>query len=183
MNKFFRFTIFSVFFALCCVFVFFVSSFKGISLSANTNEITQEEIIEEENQDEIILEENEPLFENEKLNELSNWIVSLIVSFLGSSLFYFLAKLIIKGSIKELKNKVLQLEEDKKLSEESKKQYENKIDELEKILLKYTENNQILINYIQTKIKVDEEKVKKTNELLSNLLPKNEVLKNETNEE
>ena len=50
--------------------------------------------------------------------------------------------------------------------------YEEKINNLEYKLDEYLGQNQVLLDYIQSKIKIDEEKVKKTNELLEHLMPK-----------
>ena len=167
MKRRFYFAIFSLIFALCCIFTFSSTNLLDVKVNANETEILEDETtIEEE------IEIEEPLFEDEKLEELTDWIVALIVSFLGSSAFYGILRAILNGTIKTLKEKIGELEEKNKISSDSKLAYEEKITQLEYKLDEYLGQNQVLLDYIQTKIKVDEEKVKKTNELLEQLMPK-----------
>lgn len=170
-----RFAILSVIFALCCVFTFSSINLSSVKVNATETEIQD---VEEEKQEETIIDEEqveEPVFEEEKLQELTDWIVALIVSFLGSGAFYGIFRAILNGTIKTLKAKLVELEEKNKISSESKLAYEEKINNLEYKLDEYLGQNQVLLDYIQTKIKVDEEKVKKTNELLEQLMPKQQT--------
>ena len=118
--------------------------------------------------DEPIIEE--PSILETKAKEFTDWIIALVVSFLGSSAFYLIVKAILKKTINTLKDKVTALTENKNISEESKKAYENKINELENTINKLIENNDKLLNYVREKLEVDAEKEKKMAELLDTLL-------------
>lgn len=174
MKKTIYFAILSVLFALCCVFTISSNNLLGIKVNATETEILDGE--ETTTEDTTIFEDeesvDEPLFENEKLDEFADWIIALIVSFLGSGAFYGLFRTILNGTIKTLKNKITELEEKNKISSEAKILYEEKINKLENKLNEYLDKNQVLLDYIEKKTKIDEEKIKKTNELLSELLPK-----------
>lgn len=127
--------------------------------------------------DEPIVEE--PSILETKAKEFTDWIIALVVSFLGSSAFYLIVRAILNKTIKLLKDKVVALNENKDISEESKKQYEQKIKELEDKINKLIENNNELLNFVREKLEVDAEKEQKMAELLSTLLPVEEGAKND----
>lgn len=113
-----------------------------------------------------------PTIIEEKAKEFTDWIIALVVSFLGSSAFYLIVKAILNKTIKILKDKIAVLTKSKDESEESKKEYEKKIDGLENTINKLIENNDVLLNFVREKLEVDAAKEQKMAELLSTLLPK-----------
>lgn len=130
--------------------------------------IKQDDEVQEQKQTEI----------EKVLNDVKNYIIALIVAFLGSGGLMAIAKAIIDKwfSIKqkELELKVGQLEEDKKIATEEKDLIVSQFAELKQHFFKVLEQNVILCDYIKTKIKVDEEKEQQINKLLEELLPKEE---------
>lgn len=138
-------------------------------------------------------EENPPLEDlpqiddeqiEETFNQIKDWIIALVVSFLGSSGFMALVKVVIdkwsKKKQEELDLRLSKLEEEKKIAEEQKEQISNQFKELTNQFNEVLECNTLLIDYIKTKIEVDELKVNQTNKLLESLLP---VLPNENENE
>lgn len=120
--------------------------------------------------DEPVIEE--PSILETKVKEFTDWIIALVVSFLGSSAFYLIVKAILKKTINTLKDKIAVLTKSKEESEESKEEYEKKIDELEETINKLIENNNVLLNFVREKLEVDAAKEQKMTELLDTLLPK-----------
>ena len=156
-----------------------IISFTFASVKVKAEETVEDEIKEEitipEEEQEMTTIPNEPVIEEPsiletKAKEFTDWIIALVVSFLGSSAFYLIVKAILKKTINTLKDKVTALTENKNISEESKKAYENKINELENTINKLIENNDKLLNYVREKLEVDAEKEKKMAELLDTLL-------------
>ena len=189
MKKLFKNAIFSVIFALCCVFAFFCTNSLSLKVNATENENqTQEEVVEDDNKTEENEEqEQESTVINEELNEFLEefkaYIIAFVVAFLGSGGFTALFKVIVDRWVKkkdeELKLKVEKLEEEKKINAEQKELVLKQFDELKKKFNEVLEYNVILCDFIKTKIEVDEKKVEQTNKLLESLLP--EVDENETN--
>ncbi len=138
----------------------------------NTTEPPQAEVIVPET-------DEEPSILETKAKEFTDWIIALVVSFLGSSAFYLIVRAILNKTIKILKDKVAVLTKSKDESEESKKEYEKKLDRLENIINNLIENNNELLNFIREKLEVDAEKEQKMAELLSTLLPVEEGAKND----
>lgn len=127
--------------------------------------------------DEPVIEE--PSILETKAKEFTDWIIALVVSFLGSSAFYLIVKAILRKTINTLKDKIAVLTKSKDESEESKKEYENKIDVLENTINKLIENNDELLKFIREKLEVDAEKEQKMVELLNTLLPAEEGAKDD----
>lgn len=113
------------------------------------------------------------------LNDVKNYIIALIVAFLGSGGLMAIAKIIISKWFdvkqKELQLKVDQLEQDKAIATEEKDLIVSQFAELKQQFFKVLEHNVMLCDYIKTKIKVDEEKQQEINKLLEELLPKEEI--------
>ena len=108
-------------------------------------------------------------------------VITLLTSFLGTGGLMGIAKIIIgkwhKKKQEELDAKVDQIESDKKNAKEqnelTKEQFKDLKSQFEQVL----ECNNQLIDYIKSKIEIDETKAHQTNKLLEALLP------NLTNEE
>lgn len=130
----------------------------------------------------LVVEEETPTYTDEEiekvLNEAKDWIIALIVSFLGSGGLMAIAKAIINKWFskkqKELELKVDQLEQDKVIATEQKDLIVSQFAELKQQFNEVLEHNVVLCDYIKTKIEVDEEKEKRINKLLEELLPKKE---------
>lgn len=107
----------------------------------------------------------------DKANEFTDYIIALVVSFLGSSAFYLIVKLLLKKIINALTNKVTALEDQNKISSDAKIEYENKIAELGNQLNAATDKMDVVLDKICERLEVDEEKQKQMAELLEKLLP------------
>ena len=168
------------------IWVFSILLLTIISFTFTRVKVKAEETVEDEIKEEITISEeeqemttipDEPVIEEPsiletKAKEFTDWIIALVVSFLGSSAFYLIVRAILNKTIKILKDKVALLTKSKDESEESKKQYENKINELENTINKLIENNNVLLNFVREKLEVDAAKEQKMTELLETLLPK-----------
>ena len=151
---------------------------EELKIKLNKDTMTFEEYIEEE----VPSVEETPTYTDEEiekvLNEAKDWIIALIVSFLGSGGLMAIAKAIINKWFskkeKELELKVKQLEQDKVIATEQKDLIVSQFAELKQQFNEVLEHNVILCDYIKTKIEVDEEKEKRVNKLLEELLPKQE---------
>lgn len=175
------------------IWIFSILLLTIISFTLTRVKINAEETVEDEIKEEITIPEEEqetPIIPDEpvieepsiletKAKEFTDWIIALVVSFLGSSAFYLIVRAILNKTIKLLKDKVAALNENKDISEESKKQYEKKIEELESTINKLIENNNELLNFVREKLEVNAEKEQKMAELLSTLLPVKEGAKND----
>jgi hypothetical protein len=107
----------------------------------------------------------------EKAKEFTDYIIALVISFLGSSAFYAIVKVLTKKGINALTSKVAALDEQNKISADAKKEYENKITELEKQLNQATDKMDVVLNQIANYLEIDEQKQKEMAELLEKLLP------------
>lgn len=112
-----------------------------------------------------------PTIIEEKAKEFTDYIIALVISFLGSSAFYLIVKLLLKKVINALTNKVNALEDQNKISADAKKEYENKIAELEKQLNLATDKIDVVLDKICERLEIDEQKQKEMAELLEKLLP------------
>lgn len=135
--------------------------------------------------------ENPPLDDEqveEQINELKDWIIALVVSFLGSSGFMALAKVILNKWFNkaqaDLQAKLEKMKQDKEIAEEKANQAIESFNQLKSQVQEILENNIVLCDYIKTKIEVDEQKVAQTTKLLESLLPviKNEIENEEENQ-
>lgn len=107
----------------------------------------------------------------DKANDFTDYIIALVVSFLGSSAFYLIVKLLLKKLINALLANVDKLEDQNKISADAKIEYENKLAELEKQLNQATDKIDVVLDKICERLEVDEEKQKQMAELLEKLLP------------
>lgn len=112
-----------------------------------------------------------PTIIEDKAKEFTDYIIALVISFLGSSAFYAIVKALTKKGINALTSKVAALDEQNKISADAKKEYENKIAELEKQLIQSTDKMDVVLNQIANYLEIDEQKQKEMAELLEKLLP------------
>lgn len=131
--------------------------------------------------------ENPPLDDEqveEQINELKDWIIALVVSFLGSSGFMALAKIMLNKwfdkAQADLQAKLKKMKQDKEIAEQKANQAVESFNQLKSQVQEILENNIVLCDYIKTKIEVDEQKVAQTTKLLESLLP---VIDNEIEDE
>lgn len=112
-----------------------------------------------------------PTIIEDKAKEFTDHIIALIVAFLGSGAFYTIVKALTKKGINALTSKVAALEDQNKISADAKKEYENKIAELEKQLNLATDKIDVVLDKICERLEIDEQKQKEMAELLEKLLP------------
>ena len=112
-----------------------------------------------------------PTIVEQKTKEITDYVISLVVAFLGSSTFYAIVKALTNRGIKALTKKVEELEKQNKISNEAKIEYENKIAELGNQLNAATDKMVVVLDKICERLEVDEEKQKQMAELLEKLLP------------
>lgn len=176
---------------IACIIVYLlmvVFMFTAIKLNAAEiveNEPTQEEVVNPDvdnvtppvdntpTTDDITQEEVDkvPTIVEEKTKEITDYVIALVVSFLGSSTFYAIVKALTKKGVNALTNKVKELEKQNKINQEQKEFYENKIVELENKLKNATDKMDVVLDKICERLEVDEEKQKRMAELLEKLLP------------
>lgn len=176
---------------IACIIVYLlmvVFMFTAIKLNAAEiveNEPTQEEVVNPDvdnvtppvdntpNTDDNTQEEVDkvPTIVEEKTKEITDYVIALVVAFLGSSTFYAIVKVLTKKGINALTNKVAALDEQNKISADAKKEYENKIAELEKQLNQATDKMDVVLGQITNYLEVDANKQKQMAELLEKLLP------------
>lgn len=166
-------------FCVLIVFSLFTINYSFIKAETITDENT-EEIIENNSNNEVVdLEQTKnDIFNdvNELLesNQFINTIVSILVSFLGSGSFFLVLKMLFKNVIKNFKIKT---DEALKNNEILKEEYEkkmNKLDNLEKTIEEkinsFEKNVNKLCDTLQTKLNLDDEKRKKAEEIISDLI-------------
>ena len=104
--------------------------------------------------------------------KIESWITSFLVSLLGSGAFFGVIRMVLNKIIKALKNKISELEKQNKITAE---QRDEAIKFAENLGIKYDNlMNKVddLTNYMRKNYNVDDEKVKKCDELLEKILPK-----------
>lgn len=169
---------------IACIIVYLlmvVFMFTAIKLNAAEivdNEPTQEEVVNpdvdnvtppvDNTQEEV---DKVPTIVEQKTKEITDYVIALVVSFLGSSTFYAIVKALTNRGIKALTKKVDELENQNKISKEAKDLYENKIAELEKQLNQATDKMDVVLSQITNYLEVDANKQKQMAELLEKLLP------------
>ena len=176
---------------IACIIVYLlmvVFMFTAIKLNAAEivdNEPTQEEVVnpdvdnvtppvdntpttDDNTQEEV---DKVPTIVEQKTKEIIDYVISLVVAFLGSSTFYAIVKALTNRGIKALTKKVDELENQNKISKEAKDLYENKIAELEKQLNQATDKMDFVLGQITNYLEVDANKQKQMAELLEKLLP------------
>ena len=176
---------------IACIIVYLlmvVFMFTAIKLNAAEivdNEPTQEEVVnpdvdnvtppvdntpttDDNTQEEV---DKVPTIIEDKAKEFTDYIIALVISFLGSSAFYAIVKVLTKKGINALTNKVAALKEQNEISANAKIEYENKIAELEKQLNQATDKMDVVLGQITNYLEVDANKQKQMSELLEKLLP------------
>lgn len=134
----------------------------------NDEEVDNTPTTDDNTQEEV---DKVPTIIEDKAKEFTDYIIALVVSFLGSSAFYAIVKALTKGGIKVLTDKVKQLEEENKISSQAKELYESKIAELEKQLSQATDKMDVVLGQITNYLEIDQQKQKEMAELLEKLLP------------
>ena len=166
--------------------MFFVA-FAFTSIKLNAEELNTEEetptIEEVENQEPVVdntqeevdkaptdVEITTTIIEN-KTKEITDYVISLVVAFLGSSAFYAIVKAITSHGVKVLKSKIEELEKQNEISKTAKEIYESKIKDLEDTLVDATEKIDVVLEQFTKYLELDAEKQKQAAELLERLLP------------
>lgn len=112
-----------------------------------------------------------PTIVEQKTKEITDWIIALVVSFLGSSTFYLIVKTLTKKGINTLLKKVSELEKQNKINQEQKEFYEEELEKVRNQLTNATDKMDVVLDKICERLEVDEEKQKQMAELLEKLLP------------
>lgn len=133
--------------------------YEIVDNTPTTDDNTQEEV------------DKVPTIVEQKTKEITDYVIALVVAFLGSSTFYAIVKALTKKGINALTNKVTALEDQNKISANAKIEYENKIAELEKQLNQATDKMDVVLGQIANYLEVDANKQKQMAELLEKLLP------------
>lgn len=136
-------------------------------------------------EEEIIYAADDKVAEEENkydIDKITNYIISLLISLLGSGGFWILFKSILsKWTNKKdelLQSKLTELKQANVISTEQKDLILNKFNDLTNNFNELTKQfeevlgkNEELTEYIKSKIDIDEERKQQINELLNNLLP------------
>lgn len=152
--------------------MFFVAfAFTAIKVNAeelNVEEETPtiEEVVEEPTDEEIT-----PTIIENKTKEITDYVISLVVAFLGSSAFYAIVKAITSHGSRILKDKISELEKQNQISQKAKEIYEAKIADLENTLVDATEKIDVVLEQFTKYLELDAAKQKQAAELLEKLLP------------
>ena len=133
--------------------------YEIVENTPTTDDNTQEEV------------DKVPTIVEQKTKEITDYVIALVVAFLGSSTFYAIVKVLTKKGINALTNKVAALKEQNEISANAKIEYENKIAELEKQLNQATDKMDVVLGQITNYLEVDANKQKQMAELLEKLLP------------
>lgn len=180
----------SLIFALCCVFIASLISFKGVYVKATTNEIsendTTEEIIEEENQEETTEEDV-----NELVEDLSLEIKDFIIMVFGALSALGISWGSIATVTKWLKNKVKDANQDLSKTFEMMKEIKQELEETKKELRESKEQNEktnielsnvkLLLNDFYDATKLKQSAIEKAvNQALTNDEKKEDDLKDES---
>ena len=121
--------------------------YEIVDNTPTTDDNTQEEV------------DKVPTIIEDKAKEFTDYIIALVISFLGSSAFYAIVKALTKKGINALTSKVAALDE------------QNKIAELEKQFNQATDKMDVVLGQITNYLEVDANKQKQMAELLEKLLP------------
>ena len=107
----------------------------------------------------------------DKTKEITDYVIALVVSFLGSSAFYAIVKAITSHGSRILKDKISELEKQNQISQKAKEIYEAKIADLENTLVDATEKIDVVLEQFTKYLELDAAKQKQAAELLEKLLP------------
>lgn len=176
---------------IACIIVYLlmvVFMFTAIKLNADEivdNEPTQEEVVnpdvdnvtppvdntpttDDNTQEEV---DKVPTIIENKTKEITDYVISLVVAFLGSSAFYAIVKAITSHGSRILKDKISELEKQNQISQKAKEIYEEKIADLENTLVDATEKIDVVLEQFTKYLELDAAKQKQAAELLEKLLP------------
>jgi lipoate-protein ligase A len=112
-----------------------------------------------------------PTIIENKTKEITDYVISLVVAFLGSSAFYAIVKAITSHGARILKDKISELEKQNQISQKAKEIYEAKIADLENTLVDATEKIDVVLEQFTKYLELDAAKQKQAAELLEKLLP------------
>ncbi len=107
----------------------------------------------------------------DKTKEITDYVISLVVAFLGSSAFYAIVKAITSHGSRILKDKISELEKQNQISQKAKEIYEAKIADLENTLVDATEKIDVVLEQFTKYLELDAAKQKQAADLLEKLLP------------
>lgn len=112
-----------------------------------------------------------PTIIENKTKEITDYVISLVVAFLGSSAFYAIVKAITSHGTRILKDKISELEKQNQISQKAKEIYEAKIADLENTLVDATEKIDVVLDQFTKYLELDAAKQKQAADLLEKLLP------------
>lgn len=163
---------------LCCVFLIGIISYSVVNAEEETETIEDNEVqeaienAEEDKITKVIIE---------KASEVKEWIISIVVAFLGSGAFFGLIYAIVKKISERAKEKIKELEKEAKLSKEQAEQAKKCLLELtEKVETVYLPALEKSVVIIQDYLEIDKKKTEQVNELLEKIiLPELDSISNE----
>jgi membrane-associated HD superfamily phosphohydrolase len=177
---------------IACIIVYLlmvVFMFTAIKLNAAElveNEPTQEEVVNPDVDNVTPPIDNTPTTDDntqeevdkvptivieDKAKEITDYIIALVISFLGSSTFYAIVKALTKKGINALKDKVKELERQNQINQEAKELLESQIETLNNKLSNATDKMDVVLDKICKRLEIDDQKQKQMAELLEKLLP------------
>ena len=159
--------------------LFFMISFAFTSVKVKAEEVVEENetIVDVESETPVIDESAQDQTEDlevvveDKTKEITDYVISLVVAFLGSSAFYAIVKAITSHGARILKDKISELEKQNQISQKAKELYEAKIEDLENTLVDATEKIDVVLEQFTKYLELDAAKQKQAAELLQKLLP------------
>lgn len=152
---------------VCCVFLIGLVSYTDVK--AEDDPPLQDEEIQEV----VETAEKEKLTTIivEKASELKEWIVAIVVAFIGSGSFFGLVLAIVKKVNDAAKIKIKELEKQAKLSKEQAEAAQKYLAELtEKVETVYMPALEKSVSIIQDYLEIDKKKTDQVNELLEKIV-------------
>lgn len=162
------------------VVLIFIVCFTFTAIKLNAEEIIEDEtpVVEEivDNEQPIVdIAQEEvditPTIVEDKTKEITDYVISLVVAFLGSSAFYAIVKALTSKGVQVLKNKIEELEKQNEISKTAKELYEAKIKDLEDTLVDAVEKIDVVLEQFTKYLELDEQKQKQAADLLEKLFP------------
>ena len=152
---------------VCCVFLIGLVSYTDVKAEEDPP-LEEQEII-----DAVETAEKEKITTViiEKASELKEWIIAIVVAFIGSGSFFGIVYAIVKKIKDAAEQKIKQLENDAKLSKEQAEAAQKCLAELtEKVETVYMPALEKSVAIIQDYLEVDKKKTEQVNELLERIV-------------
>jgi hypothetical protein len=152
---------------VCCVFLIGLISYADVK-AEDDPPLEEQEIV-----DAVETAEKEKITTViiEKASELKEWIVALVIAFIGSSSFFGLVYAIVKKVSDAAKLKIKELEKEAKLSKEQAEAAQKCLAELtEKVEKVYMPALEKSVTIIQDYLEVDKKKTDQVNDLLERIV-------------